>query len=373
MLSLLLFSATCLVAFANGANDNFKGVASLFGSKTTTYRAALVWGTATTLLGAIASVVLAQGLLSAFSGKGLVPPSIAEGELFLFSVAVGAGGTVLLATRLGFPISTTHSLVGAIVGTGYLAAGADLNVGVLATTFVVPLIASPFVAIVLAAGLYQGLHRVRLHAGIAKDACVCVGEALVVLEPAGASAALVARSDVPTLMFADEHRCEEFYTGRVVGLRWQQVVDAAHFVSAGAVSFARGLNDAPKIAALLLVAGFVEVQAGLVVVGVVMAIGGLLGARKVAITMGQKITPMNHGQGLAANISTAVLVIWASRLGLPVSTTHVSVGALFGIGVTTGQADLGVVRGVVASWVVTLPCAAGLAALTYGLATVFGI
>ncbi len=81
---------------------------------------------------------------------------------------------------------------------------------------------------------------------------------------------------------------------------------------------------------------------------------------------------MNHGQGLAANLTTGFLVIVASRMGLPVSTTHVSVGSLFGIGLSTGQADGRVVRGVVLSWVITLPVAAALAALTYGAATLFG-
>jgi len=101
------------------------------------------------------------------------------------------------------------------------------------------------------------------------------------------------------------------------------------------------------------------------VVGLAMAVGGLLSAKRVALTLGHRITDMNHGQGLAANLATGVLVIWASRLGLPVSTTHVSVGALFGIGLTTGQANLSVVRNVVLSWVITLPCAAMFAALAY--------
>ena len=94
-----------------------------------------------------------------------------------------------------------------------------------------------------------------------------------------------------------------------------------------------------------------------------MAVGGLLSARKVAETMSKKITAMNHGQGFSANFATGVLVILASVYGLPVSTTHVSVGALFGIGLTTGSANPRVMRNIVLSWVITLPCAAVLAAL----------
>jgi PiT family inorganic phosphate transporter len=83
--------------------------------------------------------------------------------------------------------------------------------------------------------------------------------------------------------------------------------------------------------------------------------------------MSQKITRLNHGQGFTSNLATALLVIFASRLGLPVSTTHVSVGSLFGIGLVTRQADLRVVMGIVLSWVLTLPIAAILAGGSYWL------
>jgi len=370
VLSLLLLGATCLLAYSNGANDNFKGVASLFGSDTTNYRTALAWGTFTTFAGSVASVVLAQGLLSAFSGKGLIPPDVASGQLFLLSVAAGAGGTVILATTLGFPISTTHSLVGAIVGAGVLGAGGDLNLTVLAMTFVVPLLVSPFVAVVFAGALYWVLHRGRLSFGVSKQTCVCVGEAMPAVELMGGSLAVARTAPAIQMAVDSEHRCAEIYAGRFAGVSWQRLMDNAHFLSAGVVSFARGLNDTPKIAALLLAVQVINVEGGLIVVGVAMAAGGMLSARRVAMTMGRKITSMNHGQGFAANIATGVLVIFASRFGVPVSTTHVSVGSLFGIGVTTGQANLPVMRNLVLSWVLTLPCAAMLAAGTYALVSI---
>jgi inorganic phosphate transporter, PiT family len=99
-----------------------------------------------------------------------------------------------------------------------------------------------------------------------------------------------------------------------------------------------------------------------------MAIGGLLNARKVAETMSKKITVMNHGQGFTANLTTAILVVLASLFGLPVSTTHVSVGSLFGIGLTTDKANYPMISAIVLSWLVTLPCAAILAGTTYWLA-----
>jgi inorganic phosphate transporter, PiT family len=96
-------------------------------------------------------------------------------------------------------------------------------------------------------------------------------------------------------------------------------------------------------------------------------VGGLLNARRVAETMSHKITAMNHGQGFSANLTTGLLVILASFFGLPVSTTHVSVGALFGIGVATGQANPRVMANIVLSWLITLPCAAALGAAAYAL------
>lgn len=144
-----------------------------------------------------------------------------------------------------------------------------------------------------------------------------------------------------------------------------KLVDSLHFLSAGAVSFARGLNDTPKIAALLLVATASNIEWGLVLVGIAMALGGLMNAKKVADTMANKITAMNAGQGFAANLTTALLVSTASYHGLPVSTTHVSVGSLLGIGIATRQTKWQPVIGVLLSWIITLPFGAILAASAY--------
>jgi PiT family inorganic phosphate transporter len=161
--------------------------------------------------------------------------------------------------------------------------------------------------------------------------------------------------------------CRERYGGNFLGVTSQQVVDAVHFLSAGTVSFARGLNDTPKIVALLLLWKALDNRWGFAAIALAMAIGGLLNARKVAETMSNKITVMNHGQGFTANLTTAILVVLASLSGLPVSTTHVSVGSLFGIGVTTGKANYPMISAIVFSWLVTLPSAAILAATTYWL------
>src|SRR5213595_2004627 len=127
MLFIALFLATCFLAYSNGANDNFKGVASLYGCRAASYGTAITWATITTFAGSIASIFLAQSLLKKFSGKGLVPDTLVASEQFLLAVVIGAGLTVILATLTGFPVSTTHGFTGALVGAGMLAVGPQVN------------------------------------------------------------------------------------------------------------------------------------------------------------------------------------------------------------------------------------------------------
>jgi PiT family inorganic phosphate transporter len=361
LLLLFLILATCFLAYSNGANDNFKGVASLFGSGTTLYRRAIRWATATTFAGSIASILLAQSLLTRFSGKGIVPDEIVGSTAFLVAVALGAGLTVIVATLSGFPVSTTHALTGAIVGAGAVAVGTAVNVQGLGRGFLLPLALSPILALPLAAGVYLILRFLRLKLGITKEWCVCVGETSRVVPIPQPSSVLVLQATVPSALSVSTgelRECAERYSGDFLGIRSQTIMDTAHFLSAGVVSFARGLNDTPKIAAMLLVVRALDIRLGIAAVAVAIAIGGLLSARRVAETMSHRITEMNHGQGLAANVSTGVLVILASTYGLPVSTTHVSVGSLFGIGLLTGKANVQVVLAIVLSWLLTLPSAA---------------
>ena len=97
---------------------------------------------------------------------------------------------------------------------------------------------------------------------------------------------------------------------------------------------------------------------GVFTVAIGMAVGGLLNARKVAETMSNKIIKLNHGQGFTANLVTSMLVICAGKFGMPVSTTHVSVGSLFGIGLFTRNTNFRMVLEILLSWFVTLPVAA---------------
>lgn len=364
MILFILFITTLFVAYSNGANDNFKGVATLFGSNAVSYRTAITLATITTLAGALSSVLLAETLVKAFSGRGLVPDAIAASPEFLVAVASGAGATIILATVLGFPISTTHGLTGALVGAGAIAAGSDLNLGVLGAAFFAPLLISPILAIAITILLYKIFHALVATIGITKQSCICVGEGrFMPAQAAGVAAAVPSAGMLVT--YGEAPACVDKYAGHVLGISAQKLADSLHYLSASAVSFARGLNDTPKIVGLIFVVEAFDIRFGIVAIALSMAMGGLLNARKVAITMSKRITEMNDGQALTANLVTAGLVIFATRLGFPVSTTHVSVGAITGVGIVNGSARKEVLSGILLSWVLTLPIAAVISAATY--------
>ena len=369
----VLLAAVLFLAYTNGANDNFKGVASLYGSRATSYRVAITWATITTFAGSLCAIVLAHGLLRKFSAKGVVPDIFTNSETFIFAVAFGAALTVLLATQLGFPISTTHALTGGIVGGGLMAAGSSVNIAALGSGFFLPLLLSPVLACALGATIYFIFRAVRLKCGIGKEWCFCVGGKSVTYPSAqaGSVCALESSVAVPELKMASREQCTQHYAGSFLGVRLQSVIDAAHFLTAGLVSLARGLNDTPKIAGLLLLVQQLTPNVKFVFIAAVMAVGGLLNARKVANTMSNKITEMNRGQGFAANLTTGLLVTLASVFSLPVSTTHVSVGSIFGIGLTTRQANVETIKKILLAWVITLPVAALLSAVAYAVARSF--
>ena len=314
MLLVLLLLSVAFVAFTNGANANFKGVASLYGSGTATFKQALLWGTATTLAGSLTAMCLAEGMLKKFSGRGLVPDELVQSPSFVTAAATGAAVTSFLATRWGFPVSTTHALVGALLGAGLAGSGSQVHVEALLTLFVVPLLFSPAVALMISVLVYSLLKL----------------------------------------------------TGQMRTAR-SRSVDILHFLSSGCASFARGLNDTPKMVALLLVAPNIDRVAAFALVSIMIAVGAWIDSRRVAETLAKQITPMNPTEGLVASLVTAGLVSTASWHSWPVSTTHVSVGSLLGIGLVNRQAHWHKAGEIVLAWLSTVPCAALLAATVYWL------
>ena len=372
MLILLLVFTTIFLAYSNGANDNFKGVATLYGSGTLSYKAAITIATITTFIGSIAAIFLAQGLVASFSGKGLVPVEIAGTASFLIATGLGAGINVLLATRLSFPISTTHSLVGGLLGAGIAAVGMQVNFQQLGSAFFFPLMASPFIAFSLGIIVYWFFTQTRRRLKLSNNGSETPQQAFIQQPPFQQPKQAMLMAD-PLINKSQEVTTKtntntaNEYTGNIFGFSKKTLLDTAHILSGAAVSFARGLNDTPKIAGLLVAAKTLDISIGMVAIAIGMAIGGLLNARRVAETMSKKITRLNPEQGLSANLVTSFLVIVASKFGVPVSTTHVSVGAIVGIGMLSKKSDNKVIISIMLSWVMTLPVAMIFSAIIYSL------
>jgi PiT family inorganic phosphate transporter len=353
----LLILCTLLVAFANGANDISKGIATLFGSGVSNYRTAVFWGTAWTVAGVLTAAFVTQALVATFSGKGLLQaPSTSPA--FLLAVSLGAIGWLLIATRSGMPVSTTHSLVGALVGAGLVEAGRS---GVLWPAVfkkvAYPLLFSPFVSLIL---ILIVLPLLRPFIQRIERYCVCVEQTPVAMAAGGA--AMFQQTQIPSVEIASARDCGES-VARMSG------VDTLHWIAAGATSFFRGLNDAPKILALgLAAAASLSIGTGVfyVMIAAAMAAGSLTFGRRVTETLASKVVRLTPGNGFAANLVTSILVGLASRFALPVSTTHVSSGAIIGIGVSNrGGVRWKMVTEMALAWIVTLPVSALIAGIIY--------
>lgn len=370
MILFFLFASACFLAYSNGANDNFKGVATLFGSGTTDYKKAINWATVTTLSGSVAAIFLANALVKNFSGKGLVPDSLISMPSFAISIALGAAITVFIATKVGMPISTTHSLVGALFGAGVMAVGSEFNFNKLGSTFIKPLILSPLMAAALSLIAYIIFRAIRKQIGLTKKSTLNISETRQ-LNALTSNGIETITTQSKTAVIAHINETEESYEGNLFGLNAQKLLDALHYLSSGVVSFARGLNDTPKIVGLLLIINVIDMKWSMIIIALIMAAGGLINAKKVGLTMSKKITPMNAGQGFTANLITGLLVTTASIHGMPVSTTHVSVGSIFGIGTVTKKADNKMIGKILLSWLLTLPIAAIVSAILFKLLDLF--
>ncbi len=355
----LLIVVALLLAYANGANDNFKGVATLYGGGTLSYGQALLVATLATLLGSLASLYLAAGLLKSFHGVGLVPARLAGNARFVLATGLGAAIIVLLAAIRGVPISTTHALLGAMLGAA-LASGAIPKWTALGPGFAAPLLFSPFAVIPITVAAHLVVTRL-IPASLPQDeTCLCIGN-----ETVGASilsGSVASALTTLTVTVAPAAECSQRYAHAALHLNVDRGLDSLHVLSAGAVSFARGINDTPKIAALLAISPVIGAHETAGLLALMIALGGLFNARSVAETMSHQITRLDPRHGLAANLATAFMVLLASRWGMPVSTTHVSCGALFGVGALSGEARWRTIHGIIIAWLVTLPAAAALSA-----------
>lgn len=366
---LLAFALVFALAYANGSNDVSKAIATLVGSGVTHYQAAIIWGTIWTTFGAGVSVFVASAMVKTFS-QGLIQTGTIVQPIVGLAVLTGAMAWILFASRTGLPVSTTHALTGAIVGTGFVAfAGDGLIWSAIGKKIALPLLLSPFLALTVSLLIHPAI---RALARKWEGACVCVmpaSRALVAIDARGGTRTLFQTTSFGQPVMAVPSECNRAgLQGLVVGL------DSIHWLSSGLASFARGTNDAPKIVAMLLLgnvtATWPSASSQLVAFGgvaIAMGLGSYFGGLRVTKVLAENVTKMNHAEGLSANLTTSSLVLLSGSLGLPISTTHVSSSAIIGIGLLKGLTNVRwtTVRDMVLAWIVTLPASAILSALAY--------
>lgn len=360
---LLLF--ICVLAFANGANDNCKGVATLVGFGTAKPRQALLWAAVTTACGAVVSYWISGALVDKFS-RSLFEAGVVLDHGFFVAVLFGALGWVLIATKSGLPVSTTHSITGALIGAGLVAlSSSGIRWAFLVDKFAKPLALSPILSLAIVFLLAWPVTAIIQRYS---SLCVCVvpSQPAQLGSTAGALSMSAATPGGPALVTAYDGSCEA--QPAIASATASMVANAVHWASSGMVGFARGWNDAPKIAALgTVAAATVAPEYGLplvfVLVTAAMAAGGLIAGASVLETLAKKVTPLPLVESLTASTVTSTLVSLASWNGLPVSTTHVSTGAIIGAGLKNNAREVrwSKVGEIVLSWLITLPVSALLA------------
>ncbi|MBI5853975.1 MAG: inorganic phosphate transporter [Nitrospirae bacterium] len=308
-MEILAFALVLALAFANGTNDVSKAIATLVGSGVTDYRTALAWGTLWTILGAGLSGLVASAMVKTFS-QGLIEAGTVLPSAVGLSVLVGTIAWVLIASWTGLPISTTHALIGGIVGAGCIALGSQALIWPsLFKKIALPLLLSPLLALAVSLAIHP---LIRVLATRWDGACLCLmpaSRALVTIDARGGTRTLFQAASLGMPVAAVPDQCDR------AGLRGVTVgMDSIHWLSSGLTSLARGTNDAPKIAAMLLLGSAASWPSGQLQiaafagVALAMGLGSSWGGRRVTEVLAEKVTRMDHAEGLSANLTTSSLV-----------------------------------------------------------------
>jgi PiT family inorganic phosphate transporter len=386
------------MAWTIGANDVANAMGTSVGSGALTLRRAVIVAGILELSGAL----FVGGHVTDTVRKGILDADLvaANGSLMLYGMlgALASAATLLLfATRIGLPVSTTHAIVGAIVGFGAVGIGLDAvvwsKVGqIVASWLTSPLIGGGlaflifhlvrrlildrenpldqarrfgpafFFAVTFVIGLvtfFKGLKNLHLDFALPQALLLATGLGLV---GAVAGRFFLTRVKVdPSAGSVERFRNVE------------RVFAVLQVMTACAVAFAHGSNDVANaigpLAAVMQAAHGAEIAAKSAVAPWMLGIGGVgivIGLAtwgyRVMETVGRKITELTPSRGFAAELAAALTIVLASRLGIPVSTTHILVGSVLGVGMARGigALDLRVVGRILASWLATLPIAAGL-------------
>lgn len=391
------------MAWGIGANDVANAMATSVGSNALTIKQAIIVAAIFEFAGA----VLAGGEVTSTIRKGIVDASLLAGqeELLVYGMLaalLAAGTWLLIASSRGWPVSTTHSIVGAIVGFAAVGIGVDAvqwsKVGTIVMSWVVSPVTSGFIAfliylsvqrlilhqddpltkakryvpiyIFLAAftitlvTILKGLKHVGLTLELRESYLLAIGIAAAI---ALIGAYFISKIEPDKKAEKNAH----FHTvERVFGILM--------IVTACGMAFAHGSNDVANaigpLAAVIGIAttGSIVAKSTLPVWVLVIGGGGIViglatYGRHVIATVGKKITQLTPSRGFAAELAAATTIVIASGTGIPISTTHTLVGAVLGVGMARGieAIDLRVVGRILVSWVVTIPAGAFLAIMFF--------
>jgi PiT family inorganic phosphate transporter len=409
---LLLATVVGLYMAANiGANDLANAMGTSVGSGAITLKQAVVISIISNTLGA----VLAGGYVTNTISKGIIDPAFLAGEpnmlMFgMFAALLSAGICVHLATLFGLPVSTTHAIVGAVVGFGIISVGAGAvtwsKVVSIATSWIISPVAGGLIAggiyyfaekrimlakdplkasehyapflifllflVLILSLIFKGLGNLHLEFGFTQTVLLAI--------PCAAVAGGFGRWWIRWQMNSEhELRPEQQDYSPVDRIFAQlQVLTACY------IAFAHGANDVANaigpLAAIFSVVKTkcvvlcVEVPLWMLLIGGIAVGGGLLAfGTRVMDTIGKNITEITPVRGFCAQFGGATTILVCSRLGFPVSTTHVLVGSVVGVGIMRGMGalDLRILKNIGLSWVVTLPFTILLSMFLYKLFTWF--
>jgi PiT family inorganic phosphate transporter len=386
-----------LMAFGIGANDVANAMGTSVGSKALTIKQAIIIA----MIFEFAGAFLAGGEVTSTIRKGIIDAGALTQtpELLVFGMLaslLAAGIWLIVATYFGWPVSTTHSIVGAIVGFAAVGIGMDIvhwgKVGSIVASWVVSPLLSGTMAFMLftsvqklilntddplknakkyvpyymfLAGfmialvtLFKGLKHVGISFETPVSVAIAIGFGVLVM---------VAGKFVINRQKTSESADKDFHYASV-----EKVFGVLMIVTACGMAFAHGSNDvANAIGPLAAIVSVVESGGEiakksalpiwiLLLGGAGIMIGLATYGRRVMATIGKKITELTPSRGFAAELAAATTVVIASGTGLPISTTHTLVGGVLGVGLARGSAalNLGVLRSIAVSWVVTLPAGA---------------
>jgi PiT family inorganic phosphate transporter len=387
------------MAWGIGANDVANAMATSVGSKALTIKQAIIVAAIFEFLGAI----LAGGEVTSTIRKDIVDADLLAGspELLVYGMLaalLAAGTWLLIASRNGWPVSTTHSIVGATVGFAAVGIGVDAVQWQKVGEIVISWVASPLTAGLIAYLLYLSVQRLILsHEDPVERArryvtmfmflaaftvtlvTILKGLKHVGLDLSGRSSYLLAFAFAILIALIGSifirrikpdpkaEKKEHFYTV-------ERVFGVLMVITACALAFAHGSNDVANaigpLSAVITIAqtGLISAKSAVPIWVMVLGGGGIVVGlatygRHVIATVGNKITQLTPSRGFAAGVAASTTIVIASGTGMPISTTHTLVGAVLGVGLARGieAIDLRVVARIFVSWVVTIPAGAFLA------------